>query len=50
MEVIKKIFGYLTLKKDEGEGTFIKQMHTMNKITILMFIVAIIILVVKLSR
>ena len=50
MEVLKKIWGYLTLKKDTGEGSFIKSMHTINKISILMFIIAMGILIMKLTR
>ena len=50
MEIIKKIVGYLTFRKDTGEGSFLKSMHVINKISILMFLVAMVVLVVKLSR
>ncbi|WP_366941149.1 DUF6728 family protein [uncultured Kiloniella sp.] len=50
MEILKKIYGYLTLKKDEGEGVFVKQMHTMNKITIVVFLIALTILIIKLTK
>ena len=50
MEVIKKIVGYLTFRKDTGEGSFLKSMHFINKLSILMFLVAMIVLFVKLTR
>ena len=50
MEVINKIIGYLTFKKDTGEGSFLKSMHVINKISILMFLMAMVMLVVKLTR
>ncbi|MDA0777780.1 MAG: hypothetical protein O3C19_01785 [Bacteroidetes bacterium] len=50
MEVLKKIFGYLTFKKDTGEGSFLKSMHLINKLSLLMFLVAIIYLVIKITR
>lgn len=50
MEVVKKIVGYLTFKKDTGEGSFLKSMHVINKISIVMFLIAMCVLVVKLTR
>lgn len=50
MEVVKKIVGYLTFKKDSGEGSFLKSMHVINKISIVMFLIAMCVLVVKLTR
>lgn len=50
MEVVKKIWGYLTFQKDTGEGSFLKSMHVINKISLLMFLVAMVILVMKLTR
>jgi len=47
MQVFKKIICYLTFKKDTGEGSFIKSMHIINKISITMFIIAMIILLIK---
>ncbi|MCB9261937.1 MAG: hypothetical protein H6607_06145 [Flavobacteriales bacterium] len=49
MSVLKKILGYLTLKKDEefGDTSFTKPMHRINKISIFMFLFAIIILLIK---
>ncbi|MEK9601288.1 MAG: DUF6728 family protein [Bacteroidota bacterium] len=49
MEVLKKIFSYLTFKKDTGEGSFIKSMHIINKISILTFLIAIVILIIKIT-
>jgi len=50
MEVLKKIFGYLTVKKDTGDGSFLMSMHLINKLSLLMFLVAIIYLVIKITR
>jgi hypothetical protein len=50
MEVLKKIFGYLTFKKDTGEGSFLKSMHLINKLSLLMFLVSIIYLIIKITR
>lgn len=50
MEVVKKIWGYLTFKQDEGEGSFLKSMHVINKISILMFLVAIVLVIIKIAR
>ena len=50
MEVIKKIWGYLTFKKDAGEGSFLKSMHVINKISLLMFIIDMILVIMKVSR
>jgi len=49
MEVIRKILSYLTFKKDTGEGSFIKSMHVINKISILTFLIAMIIMIIKIS-
>jgi hypothetical protein len=49
MEVLKKIVSYLTFKKDTGEGSFIKSMHIINKISILTFLIAIVILIIKIT-
>ena len=46
MEVLRKIWSYLTFQKEEGSG-FIKSMHTINKIAILLFLVAMVILLRK---
>lgn len=47
-EVIDKIIGYLTFRKDKAEGSFVKSMHFINKLTLFIFLVAMIILVMKL--
>lgn len=49
MEVLKKIWSYLTFQKSEGEGSFIKSMHIMNKISIVLFIIGLIYIVYKFS-
>ena len=49
MEVLKKIVSYLTFRKDTGEGSFIKSMHIINKISILTFLIAIVILIIKIT-
>ncbi len=49
-EILSKIWGYVTFKKDTGEGSFLKSMHTINKISILVFICAMVYLVIKLTR
>lgn len=49
-EIFHKIWGYITFKKDTGEGTFVKSMHTINKISILIFLCAIVYMVFKLTR
>lgn len=50
MEVLKKIWGYLTFKKNTGSGSFLKSMHIINKVSIFMFLIAMVILIVKLTR
>ena len=50
MEVLKKIVGYLTFRKDTEGGAFLKQMHFINKLSILMFLIAMVFLVYKLTR
>lgn len=47
MEVLRKIWSYLTFKKDVGQGKFLKSMHIINKISIFMFLIAMIILISK---
>lgn len=52
MEVWKKILSYLSLKKQAGpadgsHGFNLRAMHTINKISIFMFLVGLVILVVK---
>ena len=49
MEVLRKIESYLSFKKDTGEGSFIKSMHIINKISIITFLIAIVILIIKIT-
>ena len=52
MEVWHKILGYLTFRKpaeDEPTSFNLRVMHGINKISIFMFLVALIILIVKLA-
>ena len=51
MEVIKKVLGYLSFKKQDTAGNKnLKLMHGINRISLLMAIIGIVILVVKLTR
>ena len=51
MEILKKIWSYVTLKKDEkaGNNTNLKIMHGINKVSIVMFMVCMMILIYKCS-
>lgn len=52
MEVWNKIWGYLTLRKpteDEPTSFNLRMMHGINKISIFMFLIALIIMIVKLA-
>ena len=52
MEVFKKIIAYITFRKpdpDAPNNFNLRMMHGINKISILMFLVGIIILIIKLS-
>ncbi|MGI8598936.1 MAG: DUF6728 family protein [Chitinophagaceae bacterium] len=51
MGVLKQLAEYLYLKKpdpDRPKSQFIKYMHGINRISLLLFVIAIIILVIKL--
>jgi hypothetical protein len=53
MEVWRKILSYITFKKQEApadgsNGFNLRAMHTINKISILMFLVGMVILAIKL--
>lgn len=52
MEILKKIWGYITFRKDTGAAgnTNLKVMHGINKISILMFLLGMVVLVVKCSK
>ncbi len=49
MEILKKIWSYLTLKKDLNakDNAYLKTMHGINKLSILMFMVALTVLIYK---
>jgi len=49
MEVWRKIWGYLTFKKNKsGDGNInIRMMHGINKISILLFTVGLMVLLIK---
>ena len=52
MGVFKQLAEYLYLRKpdpDRPKTTFVKYMHGINRLSLLLFIVALIILVIKLS-
>lgn len=52
MEVLKKIYGYLTFKKpdpDAPQSGYLSIMHGINKISIFMFLVAIVIWIFKVA-
>ncbi len=51
MEVWKKILGYITFRKpgpDEPTSFNLKVMHGINKVSIFMFLIALILMMVKL--
>ena len=52
MEILKKLWGYLTLKKNpEASGnTNLKVMHGINKLSIIMFLFGMIVLIYKCSK
>lgn len=52
MEIWRKFLQYLKLEKDKQhpDNTSIKLMHGMNKISLMMFVVAIVVLIVKCVR
>ncbi len=49
-DILKKIGAYLTFKKQENDEVFVRQMHMINRISILLFLGALIYLIVKLTR
>lgn len=53
MEVWKKILGYITFKKrdpEEPQNFNLKMMHGINKVSIIMFLIGIVVLIIKLSK
>ena len=52
MEILNKIWSYITFKKNpEAKGnSYLRTMHGINKLSIAMFLVAIVILIIKCTR
>ncbi|MFM9944164.1 MAG: DUF6728 family protein [Bacteroidia bacterium] len=52
MEILNKIWSYITFKKDPNSkgNSYLKAMHGINKLSIAMFLVAIVILIFKCSK
>jgi len=52
MEILNKIWGYITLKKNpEASGnTNLKVMHGINKISIVMFLAGMLVLIYKCTK
>jgi hypothetical protein len=53
MSILKQVAEYLYLKKKDPNApntTFVKYMHGINRISILLFIVALVILAIKLFK
>ena len=53
MEVWKKILGYITFKKrdpNDPSNFNLKMMHGINKVSIIMFLIGVIVLIIKLSK
>lgn len=51
MSILKQVAEYLYLKKKDSNAsntTFVKYMHSINRISILLFLVALVILAIKL--
>jgi hypothetical protein len=49
--IFKKIWDYLTFKKQDSNGsTNLKMMHGINRISLLMFLVAVVVMVVRCLR
>lgn len=50
MEVLKKIMGYISFKKadpNETSNSYLKAMHGINKVSILVFLCAVIYLIIR---
>lgn len=56
MEVFKKILGYLSFQKQEahdgseGKNINLRMMHGINRLSLFMFLIAIVLIIVKLSK
>ncbi|MEM7367377.1 MAG: DUF6728 family protein [Bacteroidota bacterium] len=53
MEVFKKIWGYLSFKKQTSEDSSnfnLRMMHGINRISLIMFVIAIVLIILKLNK
>ena len=52
MEILKKIWSYITFQKDPNarDNPYLKTMHGINKLSIAMFLVALVVLLYKCVR
>lgn len=52
MEVFKKIWGYLSFRKqsEESSNFNLRMMHGINRISLIMFVIAIVLIIFKLSK
>lgn len=49
--IVKKIISYLTFRKQEGpKSSYLKMMHGINRISILMFLIAVIVMLVRFCK
>jgi hypothetical protein len=49
--ILKKFLSYLTFRKQEGpKSSYLKMMHGINRISILMFLVAVIVMLVRFCK
>ncbi|MFN5217531.1 MAG: DUF6728 family protein [Sphingomonadales bacterium] len=49
--IIKKLVSYLTFRKQEGpSSSYLKMMHGINRISILMFLVAVVVMLVRFCK
>ncbi|MEY4003448.1 MAG: hypothetical protein RIT07_1490 [Bacteroidota bacterium] len=49
--IVKKLISYLTFRKQEGpKSSYLKMMHGINRISILMFLIAVIVMLVRFCK
>jgi hypothetical protein len=49
--IVKKLISYLTFRKQDGpQSSYLKMMHGINRISILMFLMAIIVMLVRFCK
>lgn len=49
--IIKKLVSYITFRKQEGpSSSYLKMMHGINRISILMFLVALVVMLVRFCK